>query len=83
MNNVQILKLSSGEELIGKVSDIEIEGRQLIQIEKPAVVMLVPDKIDQSKFGIALAPYAPYADKNLIHIMPSHIIAIFVPARVL
>jgi len=77
---IQIIKLSSGEEIIGKVSDVEIEGRQFIQIEKPAVVMLIPDETTQGKFGIGLAPYAPYAEKNTVNVMPNHIVAIFIPA---
>lgn len=77
---VQIIKLSTGEELIGKVSDCVVEGQQFIQIEKPAVVILVPDEQTQGKFGIGLAPYAPYAEKNTVNVMPNHIVAIFNPA---
>ena len=80
MSTTQIIKLSSGEEIIGKVTDVEVENRQFIQIEKPAVVMLIPDQREEGKFGIGLAPYAPYADKNTISIMPNHVVAIFAPA---
>ena len=79
MSNIQIIKLSSGEELIGQVDDIEIEGRTLIQIQKPAVVMLIPDQREEGKFGIGLAPYAPYADKSTVSIMPNHVIAVMIP----
>ena len=78
---VQIIKVSTGEELIGKVNDVQVpEGQQFVQIEKPAVVILVPDEQTQGKFGIGLAPYAPYAEKNTVNIMPNHIVAIFNPA---
>lgn len=75
----QIIKLSSGEELIGTVSDFEVEGRQVIKMEKPAVIIMQPVEGQTDKFGIGLAPYAPYADQNSIHIMPTHVIAIMQP----
>lgn len=83
MSDIQIVKLTSGEELIGTMTEVEIEGRQFVQIEKPAVVMLIPDQQEEGKFGIGLAPYAPYADKNIVPIFPNHIISIFTPSKVL
>lgn len=76
---IQILKLSSGEELIGTVSDFEVEGRQVIKMEKPAAIIMQPVDGQPEKFGIGLAPYAPYAEQNSIHIMPTHVIAIMQP----
>ena len=73
---IQIVKLTSGEELIGKVGEVEVGGSVLVQIEKPAVVMLIPDQKEEGKFGVGLAPYAPYADGDFIPIFPNHIISI-------
>jgi len=78
-SQLQIVKLSSGEEILGKVSDLEIEGRQLIQVEKPAVVIIQPHPTEEGKFNVALAPYAPYAEKSLVSIMPNHVVAIMSP----
>jgi hypothetical protein len=78
---IQILKLSSGEELIGTVSDFEVEGRQVIKIEKPAVIILQPVEGQDGKFGIGLAPYAPYAENNEVSIMPQHVIAVMQPTN--
>lgn len=79
----QIVKLSSGEELIGKVTDVEIEGRAFIEIESPAVIMLIPDQKNEQKFGIGLAPYAPYAESGKVQIMPGHIVALMFPTTAL
>ena len=76
---IQILKLSSGEELIGTVTDFEVEGRQVIKMDKPAVIIMQPIDGQPEKFGIGLAPYAPYAENNSLNIMPNHIIAIMQP----
>ena len=76
---IQILKLSSGEELIGTVSDFEVEGRQVIKMDKPAVIIMQPVEGQKDKFGIGLAPYAPYAEQNSLNIMPTHVIAVMQP----
>jgi len=76
----QIVKLSSGEELIGQVSDVELEGRTFIEIESPAVIMLIPDQNNEQKFGIGLAPYAPYAESGKVQIMPGHVVALMKPS---
>lgn len=76
---IQILKLSSGEELIGTVSDFEVEGRQVIKMDKPAVIIMQPIEGQPEKFGIGLAPYAPYAQENSLNIMPTHVIAVMQP----
>ncbi|MDB4351217.1 hypothetical protein OAA34_00725 [bacterium] len=76
---IQILKLSSGEELIGTVTDFEVEGRQVIKMDKPAVIIMQPIEGQPEKFGIGLAPYAPYAENNSLNIMPTHVIAIMQP----
>jgi len=80
---IQILKLSSGEELIGTVSDMEVEGRQVIKIEKPAVIVMQPIDGQPEKFGIGLAPYAPYAEENSVTILPNGIIGIMMPSAAL
>jgi hypothetical protein len=80
--HIQILKLASGEEVIGEVQDVVVQDRQIIVLSKPAVIILQPadnDK-DGSKFSIGLAPYAPYAHENTIHIMPQHVIGVMQPS---
>ena len=77
---IQILKLSSGEEVIGQVTDMVVQERQIIVLQKPAVIILQPaDDKDGGKFSIGLAPYAPYANENTIHIMPQHVIGVMQP----
>ena len=37
MANVQIIKLASGEDIMGEVSDTEIDGKAFLLVERPAV----------------------------------------------
>ena len=76
---VQIVKFMSGEEVIGKVSDLNIEGRNVVKLEKPAIIIMSPVEGQKDKFGIGMAPYAPYAEGNVIHVLPHGISALMQP----
>lgn len=78
---VQIVKLMSGEEIIGKVSDLIIEGRSVVKLEKPAIIILSPVEGQKDKFGIGMAPYAPYAEGNIMHVLPHGIIGLMEPTE--
>ena len=38
--NIQIVKLTTGEDLIGDITEEEIDGRGFLLIKKPAIIML-------------------------------------------
>ena len=38
--NIQIIKLTSGEDLIGEVGDTEVDGKAFLTIDKPALIMI-------------------------------------------
>ena len=42
MSNIQIVKLTTGEDLIGDVTESEIDGRGFLVIDKPAIIMMMP-----------------------------------------
>ena len=56
MSSVQIVKLTSGEDLIGKVQEAEIEGKAFVIIEDPALIMMMPKPGSETEFGVGLAP---------------------------
>ena len=76
MSSVQIVKLTSGEDLIGKVQEAEIEGKSFVIIEDPALIMMMPKPGSETEFGVGLAPYAPFAKEQKVPIFPTHIIGI-------
>ena len=81
MENIQVIKLISGEEIIGEITDIEIEGRQLIEVKNGAIILLMPQEDDPSSANIALAPWCPYADKAMVHVMPSSVTCVIQPKK--
>ena len=72
--NVKILKLITGEELIGKVVD---EGEIGIVIDDPANIHMAPTQ--DSRMQLYLIPYAPYADKDQSTLKPQHVIMQYEP----
>lgn len=79
MADVQILKLTSGEDIIGPVTEVNLEGGKMIQIERPCYIMMRPKPENQSEFVLSLTPYAPYAKDHTVPIMPMHVISVFTP----
>lgn len=76
---VKVIKLITGEEIISTVTDIEIEGREIIQVSQPAIIILMPNDDNPNQAQIGLAPWAPYANNQVAHIMPNAIAAIIDP----
>ena len=79
MSSVQIVKLTSGEDLIGKVQEAEIEGKAFVIIEDPALIMMMPKPGSETEFGVGLAPYAPFAKEQKVPIFPTHIVSLYEP----
>jgi hypothetical protein len=70
--NIKLVRLISGEELIGKVQ-VNPQG---VQIEKPAIIIVQPPQRQGDRMGIALVGWLPYtmAEKNGVHIKQEHVL---------
>jgi len=71
---VQILKLITGEELIGKIVANDFAG---IIIDNPANIHMAPTQ--DSKMQLYLIPYAPYAEKDQFTLKQEHVIMQYEP----
>ena len=67
MKNVNVIHLSTGEQLLAEVTDYPSEGNNTLVIRNPSI--LVP--AGQGKIG--LAPYAPYIESESIAINYSNV----------
>ena len=71
-NNVKVLKLITGEELIARVIE---EKNNLITLEKPMILqMLAPDRTT-GQIGFAMVPWMKAAKNEKVTISTEHIIA--------
>ena len=66
MSNIQIVKLTTGEDIMGDVESQEVEGKEgFLLINKPAIIMMMPKPGSDTDFGVGLAPYAPVSYTHL------------------
>lgn len=64
---IKILKLVTGEELLGDADEVANQLNQ-IKFVKPCIIQLVPSRSNPEQVGIALIPYASYAKDHTIMI---------------
>lgn len=67
---LKILKLVTGEELVGDVSD----SNGVVKIKQPCSLHLMPGNTEQSKPMLILMPYAMYVEGHSITVDPSIIV---------
>ena len=67
---IKILKLISGEEIIGTVKE-ELDG---LVVEKPCYIQLVPSRTNPEEPSLALVPYAAYTEEHKITLDKSSVV---------
>ena len=71
-NDVKILKLITGEEVIARVTE---EKNNLIFLEKPMILQMLAPNTATGQVGFALIPWMKAAKNEKISISTEHIIA--------
>lgn len=79
MTSVQIVKLSTGEDIIGALTEVTLPEGRMLEMEKPCIILLRPKDDNPKEFGLGLAPYSPYAKGFKLPIMPAHVVSVFEP----
>ena len=69
-NDVKILKLSTGEEVIARVT----EQRELLELDNPMTLQAIPTN-HQGQMGFALVPWLMSGKSTKITISIDHVIA--------
>lgn len=70
-NMIRVLKLTSGEEVIGKIVNTD---KGAVELKSP--MLLVPTQTETGQVKVAFMPFAPYGDKDqTIGIYPHAIVA--------
>lgn len=77
MANVKVIKLSTGEDLIGQILDSD--ESKAVAIANPCQIVVKPKENAEGTFLLGLAPWAPYSKDGVVPIVPSHIVAAFTP----
>ena len=80
MSNIQIVKLTTGEDIMGDVESQEVEGKEgFLLINKPAIIMMMPKPGSDTDFGVGLAPYAPFSKDHKVPVFPQHVVSVYDP----
>ena len=71
-NDVKVLKLITGEEVIARVTE---EKNNLISLEKPMILQMLPPNTTTGQVGFAMIPWMKAAKNEKVLISTEHIIA--------
>ena len=71
-NDVKVLKLITGEEIIARVTE---EKNNLISLEKPMILQMLAPNTSTGLVGFALIPWMKAAKNEKVTISTEHIIA--------
>ena len=74
--NLQILRLSTGEEIMGEVL---VHDDKIYQIKNPVRVVVVPSKTDPSNPSVAFAPFLQWSDDKELTLNANHVIVTATP----
>lgn len=75
VSGIKIIKLITGEEMIGDMS----QSGDNVTVSNPATVHLVPNQA--GTMGIAMVPFAPYAEEDEFMFNLSHIMTAYTPGN--
>ena len=70
-NDVKVLKLITGEEVIARVTE---EENNLITLEKPMTLQMIPPNPSTGQMGFALVPWMKAAKNKKVTISIEHIL---------
>ena len=70
-NDVKVLKLITGEEVIARVSE---ERSNLLTLEKPMTLQMIPSTTSTGQVGFAMVPWMKAAKNDKITISIEHIL---------
>ena len=71
-NDVKVLKLITGEEVIARITE---EKNNLISLEKPMILQMLPPNTTTGQVGFAMIPWMKAAKNEKVLISTEHIIA--------
>ena len=74
--NVKILKLITGEELLGEMLP---GGPSVCSIKNPVRIVVMPNKMDPKTPNVGFAPWAEFSNQNTFIIDKSHILCVIDP----
>lgn len=76
MNKVMIIKVTSGEEIIGEI----VEVSATVKVKNPMVIIARPDP-STGQMSVGLMPFAPFSSDQTVDIYPHAVVADYTPEQ--
>ncbi len=76
--NIKIVRLLNGEDLIGEVI---AQDDLTVQLKNPLRVVYVPSKANPEQPTVGLGPYAEFSDEKVFTFNRSHVTVIYTPIK--
>jgi len=78
-SKIKILKLITGEELLGECVINEVVGE--LMIINPVRIVVMPNKLDPKTPNIGFAPWAEFSEDKHVKLDMSHVLCIMTPIK--
>lgn len=75
---VQIVRLLTGEDLLGKIMP---SGSEIVRIQNPVRIVVMPNKIDPKTPNVGFAPWAEFSEQKTFDIDKRHVLCIIEPIK--
>jgi hypothetical protein len=76
VENLKILRLSTGEEIMGEVTS---DSGTVVTIKNPIRIIVVPSQSDPKNPSVAFAPFMQWSDDKELTLNKDHVITIVTP----
>lgn len=76
--DIKIVKLITGEELLAKILPSSID---ILKMENPVRVVVIPNKIDPKTPNVGFAPWAEFSDDKVFEVDKRHVLTVISPIK--
>lgn len=78
-DNIHILKLATGEEILAEIIS-NVKGGD-ITVKNPVRIVVIPNKLDPKTPNVGFAPWMEFAEERTITIDSSHVVTKAAPMK--
>lgn len=76
VENLMVLRLSTGEEVLGEVL---LHDEKVYQVKNPVRVVVIPSKTDPNNPSVGFAPFLQWTDEKTLTLNANHVITCATP----
>lgn len=78
VENLKVIRLSTGEEIMGEVLE---SNNNIVVIKDPVRIIMMPSKADPNNPSVAFAPFMQWSDEKTLTLNANHVTLITTPIK--